>query len=139
MSKALKRKEAPVEGAFGYLDPEYYRTKYLSEKIDVYSFGVVLLEVILGRTATFRFGMNNEERSLCGWTSLCFRNGTLYHYIDPYLKGRIAPECFNKFMEIAICCISVTEDERPCMGEVEVTLELALELQKKSESEMTSF
>ncbi|KAE8722304.1 Malectin/receptor protein kinase family protein [Hibiscus syriacus] len=138
MSKALIRKEAPAEGAFGYLDPEYYHTKYLSEKIDVYSFGVVLLEVILVQTRTFHFQMNNEARSLSGWTSWCLRNGTLYHYIDPYLKGRIAPECFNKFMEIAMCCISATEDERPSMGEVEVTLELALELQKKSESEMTS-
>ncbi|KAK8588589.1 hypothetical protein V6N12_023018 [Hibiscus sabdariffa] len=137
ISKAPIRKEAPDEGALGYLVPEYHGTEYLSEKIDVYSFGVVLLEVIFGQAGIFYFQTNNGFRSLAGWASRCFRNGSLYHHIDPYLKGRIAPECFNKFMEIAICCVSDTEDGRPFMGEVEVTLELALELQKKSDSEMT--
>ncbi|KAK9035052.1 hypothetical protein V6N11_077103 [Hibiscus sabdariffa] len=136
MSKDLIKKEVPVVGAYGYLDPEYQRTKYLSEKSDVYSFGVVLLEVICDQT---KFSlMTDGVTYLAERATLCFRNGTLHQNIDPYLQGRITPECFDKFVEIAMHCISDTGDERPSMGEVEVALELALELQKKSNSEMTS-
>ncbi|MBA0590240.1 hypothetical protein Gorai_018954 [Gossypium raimondii] len=64
--------------------------------------------------------------------------GTIYHAIDQYLKGRIAPECLNKYLEIASSCVHLKGNLRPAMGEVEVTLELALELQERADSEMES-
>ncbi|MBA0653262.1 hypothetical protein Goklo_020458, partial [Gossypium klotzschianum] len=85
MSKAsIKKESIDVVATFGYLDLEY-----LSGKNDVYAFGVVLLEVICGKI------------SLPACANWCIENGTFYHNIDPYLKGRIAPECFNKYVEIA--------------------------------------
>ncbi|KAK8669520.1 hypothetical protein V6N13_106948 [Hibiscus sabdariffa] len=62
--------------------------------------------------------------------------GTIYHAIDPHLKGRIAPECLDKYLEIAFSCVHLTGNERAAMGEVEVTLELALELQDRADAEM---
>ncbi|MBA0715515.1 hypothetical protein Golax_014407 [Gossypium laxum] len=122
MSKAsIKKESLDVVATFGYLDLEY-----LSGKNDVYAFGVVLLEVICCKISL---------PALANW---CIENGTFYHNIDPYLKGRIAPECFNKYVEIAMSCISYSADERPSMGEVEATLQDALELQKKADSEMKS-
>ncbi|GLT70833.1 hypothetical protein SLA2020_428890 [Shorea laevis] len=53
--------------------------------------------------------------------------------IDPFLKGKIAPVCLVEFVEIALSCVYADPNERPSMGEVEVTLELALELQEKAD------
>ncbi|GKU97380.1 hypothetical protein SLEP1_g10529 [Rubroshorea leprosula] len=53
--------------------------------------------------------------------------------IDPFLKEKIAPVCLIEFMEIALSCIHPDPNERPSMGEVEVTLELALKLQEKAD------
>ncbi|PPD87880.1 hypothetical protein GOBAR_DD15194 [Gossypium barbadense] len=132
MSNASSKKQSlDVMATFGYLYSEN-----LLGKNDVYAFGVVLLEVICGKTPVFE--ANGQKRSLAAWANWCFKNGTIYHYIDPYLKGRIAPECFNKYVEIAMSCISYSADERPSMGEVESTLQDALELQKKADSEMKS-
>ena len=55
---------------------------------------------------------------------------------DPYLEGKIAPGCLQKFLDIALSCVHVGEHKRPALGEVEVTLELALKLQNKADSEV---
>ncbi|KAE8686098.1 hypothetical protein F3Y22_tig00111085pilonHSYRG00044 [Hibiscus syriacus] len=63
-------------------------------------------------------------------------NGSVYQIIDPFLKGKIAPSCLEKFLEIAFSCIHVREHKRLALGELEATLELALELQNRANSEM---
>ncbi|KAL9297319.1 hypothetical protein ACSQ67_023215 [Phaseolus vulgaris] len=53
--------------------------------------------------------------------------------IDPKIKGKIAPECWKVFIDIALRCIMKEPDERPTMGEVEEELELALLLQEQAD------
>ncbi|XP_020234936.1 receptor-like protein kinase ANXUR1 isoform X2 [Cajanus cajan] len=53
--------------------------------------------------------------------------------IDPSLKGKIAAECWEVFMDITERCLKFDPNERPAMGEVEVQLELALSLQEKAD------
>ncbi|KAF7820493.1 receptor-like protein kinase ANXUR1 [Senna tora] len=54
--------------------------------------------------------------------------------IDPNLVGKIGAECWKVYIDIAEPCLNEDENERPAMGEVEVELERALELQEQAEA-----
>ncbi|KAB1211568.1 Receptor-like protein kinase FERONIA [Morella rubra] len=118
-----------VKGSFGYLDPEYFRRQQLTEKSDVYSFGVVLCEVICARPPLIR-NAETEQVSLAEWVRKCYHSGTLGSIVDPFLTGKIAPECLKKFGEIAVNCLRDDGIERPTMEGVVGDLEFALQLQE---------
>nr|XP_023919573.1 receptor-like protein kinase FERONIA isoform X2 [Quercus suber] len=119
------------ETTLRYLDPECFITYRLTDKTDVYSFGVVLLEVLCGREA-MDFKLMEKRQGLVKWAQKCKREGTLNEIIDPYLMGKIDPECFKIYVDIAISCVRSKGEARPAMGEVELILEHALELQQQS-------
>ncbi|KAF8010096.1 hypothetical protein BT93_J0913 [Corymbia citriodora subsp. variegata] len=124
-----------VKGTFGYLDPEYYRRQQLTDKSDVYSFGVVLFEVLCARPAVNRTAQK-KQISLAAWAQSCCKSGTIDKIVDPHLKAAIAPECLNKFCEIALSCLQDEGTKRPSMNDVVWGLEFALQLQVSSEQEV---
>nr|GFC46427.1 leucine-rich repeat transmembrane protein kinase protein [Tanacetum cinerariifolium] len=66
-----------VAGTCGYLDPEYYITRRLTEKSDVYSFGVVLLELITSRPAI------SQNINIINWVKSRIEEGSVEDIIDP--------------------------------------------------------
>ncbi|KAG6430758.1 hypothetical protein SASPL_108831 [Salvia splendens] len=74
-----------------------------------------------------------EQVSLAEWAQHCYKKGIIDQIMDPYLKGKIAPECFKKFGETAVKCVSDVGTDRPSMGDVLWNLELALQLQVSAE------
>ncbi|XP_030953277.1 receptor-like protein kinase FERONIA [Quercus lobata] len=118
-----------VKGSIGYLDPEYYRRQQLTEKSDVYSFGVVLCEVLCARPPLIR-NVDKERVSLAEWAQQCYHNGKLDQIVDPFLSGKIVPECLKKFGEITVNCLLDDGIKRPSMNDVVWGLEFALQLQE---------
>ena len=55
--------------------------------------------------------------------------------IDLYLIGKIAPECLKIYLDIATSCIWTKGVDRPTMGEVEIELEHAPQLQESADAE----
>ncbi|XVE49721.1 hypothetical protein DITRI_Ditri01bG0103800 [Diplodiscus trichospermus] len=134
MSKSLIEIESELGGSIGYVDPELlYHNVLLTDKSDAYSFGVVLFELLCGREV---LDGEDNQKFLIHRVCECMRNGAIYQAIDPFLKGKIAPSSLQKFLEIAFSCIRLRGIQRPALGEVEATLELALELQNRADSEM---
>jgi serine/threonine protein kinase len=120
-----------VKGSFGYVDPEYFRTKYLTKKSDVYSFGVVLIEVICGRPA-LDDTRTTQEMNLALWALSCHKKGTFNELVDPYLIGKVNMDSLNKVLELAWKCLEERRVNRPPMGYVLCQLEEALHLELAS-------
>ncbi|KAL0011841.1 hypothetical protein SO802_006949 [Lithocarpus litseifolius] len=70
LSMAVIKMESEVVGTYRYVDPVYVEHGELTDKSDVYSFGVVLLEVLSGRKAFQRFGVE-EQPYLVNWARKC--------------------------------------------------------------------
>jgi serine/threonine protein kinase len=120
-----------VKGTPGYLDPDYFKRQKLTEKSDVYSFGVVLFEVLCARKAQDQ-KLEAEQCHLAKWAQKCIKKGNIGEIIDPYLKGKIAPDCFKAYVEVAESCVHDQVSKRPTMNDVMENLVFALTLQQSA-------
>ncbi|MED6131186.1 hypothetical protein PIB30_007479 [Stylosanthes scabra] len=115
-----------VKGTMGYLDPEYYTSQQVTEKSDVYSFGVLMLELISARRPIERGkyivkevrNAMDKTKVLCG----------LHEIIDPSIgvgssSSSIGVVGLDKFVDLAMKCVSDSGVERPKMSEVVRELE----------------
>ncbi|KAK7295517.1 hypothetical protein RJT34_18426 [Clitoria ternatea] len=120
MSKPKPIQVDRITGTFDYMAMEYALYGIITDKSDVYSFGMVLLEVVCGRE--YIRGLYGEQSRV------------VEENIDPSIKGNIAAECWQVFIDITQRCLELEPDERPTMGEVEVQLEHALSMQEEADT-----
>ncbi|URE01093.1 Serine threonine-protein kinase-like protein [Musa troglodytarum] len=121
-------------GTVGYMDPEYYRLRRLTEKSDVYSFGVVLLELVTGFKAIHR-----TQEAEGGEGSTTPRN--VVEMVVPYIEAddvagvmdrRVPPASAEELEAVAYVgyvaaeCVRAEGQDRPTMGEVVGALERAV-------------
>lgn len=111
-----------VQGTFGYLDPEYFRTSQLTEKSDVYSFGVVLVELLSGKKSIF-LTHSLETMSLVNHFIDLMEDGRLFDIIDAQVKGDCIEEEAIVIANLAKRCLHLNGRNRPTMREVAMELE----------------
>ncbi|KAK8623956.1 hypothetical protein V6N13_065316 [Hibiscus sabdariffa] len=70
-----------VQGTFGYMDPEYFRSSRFTEKSDVYSFGVVLVELLTGQKP-ISAEKSEEVRSLISYFLVAMQENSLFSILD---------------------------------------------------------
>ncbi|KAI5595889.1 hypothetical protein BDE02_03G169800 [Populus trichocarpa] len=111
-----------LQGTFGYLDPEYFRTSQLTEKSDVYSFGVVLVELLSGKKPIF-LTHSLETMSLAEHFIELMEDGRLFDIIDAQVKGDCSEEEAIVIANLAKRCLNLNGRNRPTMREVAMELE----------------
>ncbi|XP_052116684.1 receptor-like protein kinase ANXUR2 [Arachis duranensis] len=94
-----------------YAAPEWSEGHDFTDKCDVYSFGIVLLQVVF----TSKLPLIEGES-------------------DPILKGMIAPQCWEVFLDITRRCLKFGPNERPTINKVMTQLEHALALQEEADA-----
>ncbi|KAL5202544.1 hypothetical protein ABZP36_013496 [Zizania latifolia] len=115
-----------VKGTPGYLDPEYFLTHKLTDKSDVYSLGVVFLEILTGMKPI------EHGKNIVREVQRAYRSGNVSEIIDSRM-GLCPPDCFTKFLSLALKCSLDETDGRPSMSEIVRELEVILKMMPEGE------
>ncbi|KAI3995665.1 hypothetical protein MKX01_031438 [Papaver californicum] len=111
-----------VQGTFGYLDPEYFRTSRLTDKSDVYSFGVVLIELLTGKKA-LSLERIEEQRNLTVYFISLLEANNFTQVLDSRVLNEGKSEHVLALAELAKRCLSLKGEDRPTMKQVAAKLE----------------
>ncbi|WVZ72356.1 hypothetical protein U9M48_020830 [Paspalum notatum var. saurae] len=120
-----------VKGSFGYVDPDYARTRKLTAKSDVYSFGVVLLEALCARPVVDP-RLPKPMVNLVEWALHWQGRGELDKIVDRRIAAAVRPQALRKYGETAAKCLAERGADRPAMEDVVWSLQFVLRLQDDS-------
>ncbi|XP_022722500.1 wall-associated receptor kinase-like 1 [Durio zibethinus] len=111
-----------VQGTFGYLDPEYFRSNQFTEKSDVYSFGVVLVELLTGQKPISSI-QSEEVRSLVNFFLLTMKENSLFDILDPMVRNNGTEEEIIAVAKLAKRSLNLNGKKRPTMKQIAKELE----------------
>lgn len=109
-----------LQGTFGYIDPQYFRSKQFTDKSDVYSFGIVLLELLTGETAVSncKTKCGLEEKSLVVSFTSAMKEDRVFDVVDDRVREEGRKEEIMDFARLTKQCIKLNGKKRPTMKEV---------------------
>ncbi|KAK3006669.1 hypothetical protein RJ639_017416, partial [Escallonia herrerae] len=116
-----------IQGTFGYLDPEYFRSSQFTEKSDVYSFGVVLIELLTGEKPILSTQFE-EWRGLAAHFVLEMEENRLSNILDARVVEGGEEDEIMLVASLAKRCIDNNGRQRPTMREVVTELERVRQL-----------
>ncbi|MBA0827589.1 hypothetical protein Goarm_012361, partial [Gossypium armourianum] len=128
-----------VQGTFGYLDPEYFRSNQFTEKSDVYSFGVVLVELITGQKPISSSESEEVVRSLANFFLLSMEENALLNVVDPLVMNGNAKEEIVAVAKLAKRCLNLNGKKRPTMTKVAMELEQIRSLKEANVIEQSTY
>ncbi|KAG4925941.1 hypothetical protein JHK87_051481 [Glycine soja] len=100
-----------LPGTIGYIARESHRYGIVADKTDVFSFGVVLLDVVWGRNYLYDIaGLHEASEEIlekCVIIANEIAEKPIEENGDPNIKGKIAPECWRVFIDIAKKCLKI--------------------------------
>ncbi|XP_054812316.1 probable leucine-rich repeat receptor-like serine/threonine-protein kinase At3g14840 isoform X2 [Prosopis cineraria] len=111
-----------IAGTYGYMAPEYAMHGYLTDKADVYSFGIVALEIVSGRSNTYR-RQKEDCFNLLNWAHVLKENDYLMELVDPRLGSDFNREEVMVMINVALLCTNPSSSLRPPMSSVLSMLE----------------
>ncbi|GMI64373.1 RESISTANCE TO FUSARIUM OXYSPORUM 1 [Hibiscus trionum] len=112
-----------VQGTFGYLDPEYFRSSKFTEKSDVYSFGVVLVELVTGQKPISSSESEEVVRSLVNFFLHSMEENSPLDIVDPMIMKAGQEEDITAVAKLAKRCLNLNGKKRPTMKQVALELE----------------
>ncbi|KAJ8755356.1 hypothetical protein K2173_019154 [Erythroxylum novogranatense] len=112
-----------VQGTFGYLDPEYFRSSKYTEKSDVYSFGVVLIELLTGQKPIRTGSSDEEEKSLIAYFLVSMEENRLSEILDTRVLQEGGKDEVIAVANLAKRCLNLDRKKRPTMRAVAMQLE----------------
>ncbi|KAF7028550.1 hypothetical protein CFC21_040451 [Triticum aestivum] len=118
-----------VKGSFGYVDPEYCRTRQLTAKSDVYSLGVVLLEAVCARPVVDP-RLPKPMSNLVEWGLHWQGRGELEKIVDRRIAAVARPAALRKYGETVARCLAERGADRPAMEDVVWNLQFVMRLQE---------
>ncbi|KAL1194555.1 Serine/threonine-protein kinase ZRK1 [Cardamine amara subsp. amara] len=109
-----------VLGTFGYLDPLYQATSFVTEYTDVFSFGICLLVILTGRSAVIT-SSDGDPQGILNYVRGLYENEKLDEVIDPMMIKDITS---GQRLQVEACvvlalrCCEERDEDRPKMIQV---------------------
>ena len=115
--------------SYGYREPEYAFSVYLTTKDDIYSFGVVLLEILSGCKPYDHANDNHEKRHIVHFVAPYIAQKEIHKILDPKVPPPtpLEMEALANVASLALDCVSKERVLRPSMTKVANNIQSTLE------------